>query len=63
MPVYVDSPMALAALDVYRNAIDGHAEDVRTDLHGATARSGCRTSTRCSARRARRPSAGRGRRS
>ena len=38
VPVYVDSPMALAALDVYRNAIDGHAEDVRTDLHGDVAR-------------------------
>jgi len=34
VPVYVDSPMALAALGVYREAIDGHAEDVRPDLHG-----------------------------
>lgn len=34
VPVYVDSPMALAALGVYREAIDGHAVDVRDDLHG-----------------------------
>jgi metallo-beta-lactamase family protein len=34
VPVYVDSPMALAALGVYREAIDGHAEDIRPDLHG-----------------------------
>lgn len=34
VPVYVDSPMALAALGVYREAIDGHATDVREDLHG-----------------------------
>ncbi|MFN8023227.1 MAG: MBL fold metallo-hydrolase RNA specificity domain-containing protein [Acidimicrobiales bacterium] len=34
VPVYVDSPMALAALSVYREAIDGHADDVRGDLHG-----------------------------
>ncbi len=34
VPVYVDSPMALAALSVYRDAIDGHADDVRDDLHG-----------------------------
>jgi metallo-beta-lactamase family protein len=34
VPVYVDSPMALAALGVYRGAIDGHADDVREDLHG-----------------------------
>ena len=31
-PVYVDSPMALAALEVYRRAIAGHWPDVRPDL-------------------------------
>jgi metallo-beta-lactamase family protein len=36
VPVFVDSPMALATLDVYRRAIrDGHA-DVRTELVGQT---------------------------
>jgi len=34
VPVYVDSPMALAALEVYRTAIDEHADDIRADLHG-----------------------------
>ncbi|MEX0847423.1 MAG: MBL fold metallo-hydrolase [Ilumatobacteraceae bacterium] len=34
VPVYVDSPMALAALDVYRTAIDERADDVRADLRG-----------------------------
>lgn len=34
VPIFVDSPMALAALSVYRDAIDGHAVDVRDDLHG-----------------------------
>jgi len=34
VPVFVDSPMALAALEVYRSAIDGHALDVRSDLRG-----------------------------
>ena len=32
LPVYVDSPMALSALDVYRRAINEDAADVRTDL-------------------------------
>lgn len=34
VPIYVDSPMALAALQVYRGAIRDHADDVRPDLHG-----------------------------
>lgn len=34
VPVYVDSPMALAGLQVYRAAIAEHAADVRDDLHG-----------------------------
>jgi metallo-beta-lactamase family protein len=32
VPVYVDSPMALAALEVYREAVAVHAADVRPDL-------------------------------
>lgn len=32
VPVYVDSPMALRALDVYRDAIRGRTEDVRADI-------------------------------
>jgi metallo-beta-lactamase family protein len=32
VPVFVDSPMALAALQVYRRAIAEHAPDVRPDL-------------------------------
>ena len=32
VPVYVDSPMALAALQVYRKALAGHDGTVRTDL-------------------------------
>jgi len=34
MPVYVDSPMALEALRVYRRAIEEHAPDVRLEFHG-----------------------------
>lgn len=34
LPVFVDSPMALAALDVYRQAIEDGAEDVRPELRG-----------------------------
>jgi len=34
MPVYVDSPMALRALGVYRRAIDNGALDVRPELAG-----------------------------
>lgn len=34
VPVFVDSPMALAALDVYRKAIDEGRPDVRRELHG-----------------------------
>lgn len=34
MPVYVDSPMALEALRVYREAIAQGDRDVRRDLHG-----------------------------
>ncbi len=34
IPVYVDSPMALAALGVYRRAIADHAPDIRLDLPG-----------------------------
>jgi metallo-beta-lactamase family protein len=32
LPVYVDSPMALAALDVYRRAIAAHDPEIRPDL-------------------------------
>ena len=32
VPIYVDSPMALGALSVYRDAVRGHAPDVRPDL-------------------------------
>jgi metallo-beta-lactamase family protein len=35
-PVYVDSPMALAALSIYRSAIREGWEDVRPELHGET---------------------------
>jgi metallo-beta-lactamase family protein len=34
MPVYVDSPMALRALGVYRDAIANATADVRPELHG-----------------------------
>lgn len=34
LPVYVDSPMALAALDVYRAAIDAHSDEIKSDFHG-----------------------------
>lgn len=34
VPVFVDSPMALAALRVYRRAIDEGRPDVRPELHG-----------------------------
>lgn len=34
LTVYVDSPMALAALDVYREALDDHHRDVREELRG-----------------------------
>jgi metallo-beta-lactamase family protein len=33
VPIYVDSPMALAALQIYREAFQEHATDVRTELH------------------------------
>ncbi len=32
VPIYVDSPMALAALQIYREAFEEHAADVRPDL-------------------------------
>jgi len=32
VPVYVDSPMALRALEVYRDAVGTHQADIRTDL-------------------------------
>jgi len=35
VPVYVDSPMALAALAVYREAIAGRDSEIRSELHGA----------------------------
>lgn len=35
LPIYVDSPMALSALDVYRRAIARQAPDVRPELSGA----------------------------
>lgn len=34
LPIYADSPMALAVLDVYRKAIDEHAPDVRLAAGG-----------------------------
>jgi len=34
IPVFLDSPMALAALEVYRAAIDEGRPDVRPELHG-----------------------------
>jgi metallo-beta-lactamase family protein len=34
LPVFVDSPMALAALEVYRRALQGGSEDVRPELRG-----------------------------
>jgi metallo-beta-lactamase family protein len=36
VPVYVDSPMALAALSVYRDAVRTGAADIRPELRGAT---------------------------
>lgn len=38
LPVYVDSPMALATLEVYRRAISAGWEEIRPDLRGAKAR-------------------------
>jgi metallo-beta-lactamase family protein len=35
IPVYVDSPMALAALDVYRDAVRTDGGEVRADVHDA----------------------------
>jgi metallo-beta-lactamase family protein len=35
VPVYVDSPMALAALDVYRRAVAGHDPQIRPDVWAA----------------------------
>ena len=35
VPIFVDSPMALAALQIYREAFQEHATDVRADLHDA----------------------------
>ncbi|MEY2756087.1 MAG: hypothetical protein RJB65_2445 [Actinomycetota bacterium] len=35
VPVYVDSPMALAALKIYREAFEASAADVRPELHDA----------------------------
>ncbi|WP_445076099.1 MBL fold metallo-hydrolase RNA specificity domain-containing protein [[Kitasatospora] papulosa] len=32
MPVFVDSPMALAALDVYREAVRGHSPELRGEV-------------------------------
>ena len=32
VPVYVDSPMALAALEVYRSAVKEHADEIRDDV-------------------------------
>jgi metallo-beta-lactamase family protein len=37
VPVYVDSPMALAALSVYRRALDNGSEQVRDDVAGVRA--------------------------
>jgi metallo-beta-lactamase family protein len=34
VPIYVDSPMALAALDIYKSAIAEEASDIRPELHG-----------------------------
>lgn len=34
VPVFVDSPMALAALDIYRKSIEQGRADVRTELRG-----------------------------
>ena len=36
VPIYVDSPMALAALAVYRTAIEEGAGDIRPELRGQT---------------------------
>ncbi|MFD0377576.1 MBL fold metallo-hydrolase RNA specificity domain-containing protein [Streptomyces sp. NPDC127112] len=35
VPVYVDSPMALAALDVYRDAVRSHAPELRPEIIAA----------------------------
>ena len=35
LPVFVDSPMALGALDVYRQAIAESDTDIRADMHGS----------------------------
>lgn len=35
VPIYVDSPMALAALKIYRDAFESSAPDVRPELHDA----------------------------
>lgn len=32
VPIYADSPMALSSLDFYRDAIDEHSPEVRTDI-------------------------------
>jgi metallo-beta-lactamase family protein len=34
MPIYVDSPMALAALDIYRQAIQSGSREVRPEMRG-----------------------------
>lgn len=36
LPVFVDSPMALSALDVYRRAIADHSPDIRAEVHPGT---------------------------
>ena len=35
VPIYADSPMALKALDYYREAIDGDSEEIREDVRKA----------------------------
>jgi metallo-beta-lactamase family protein len=34
MPIYVDSPMALAALDIYRQAIQSGSAEIRPEMRG-----------------------------
>lgn len=34
IPIYVDSPMALAGLKIYRAALEDSADDVRSEFHG-----------------------------
>ena len=53
VPVYVDSPMALAALDVYRGAARRPSAQLRGEAAGCWTPSGTSTSTQSTTRRSR----------